>query len=67
MQSSSYTAVADFAPALVAESLQKMGYTNVESMDGGWKGWHDAGLLRRRLNFSSSACSTSLSADSTAH
>jgi rhodanese-related sulfurtransferase len=24
--------------------LQKMGYTNVESMDGGWKGWVDAGL-----------------------
>jgi rhodanese-related sulfurtransferase len=21
-----------------------MGYTNVESMDGGWKGWRDAGL-----------------------
>jgi len=24
--------------------LQKMGYTNIESMDGGWKGWLDAGL-----------------------
>jgi rhodanese-related sulfurtransferase len=23
--------------------LQKMGYTNVESMDGGWKGWIAAG------------------------
>jgi rhodanese-related sulfurtransferase len=33
-----------FRSALVAESLQKMGYTNVESMDGGWKGWRDAGL-----------------------
>jgi rhodanese-related sulfurtransferase len=21
-----------------------MGYTNVESMDGGWKGWLEAGL-----------------------
>jgi len=21
-----------------------MGYTNVESMDGGWKGWIEAGL-----------------------
>ena len=33
-----------FRSALVAENLQKMGYTNVESMDGGWKGWRDAGL-----------------------
>src|ERR1700692_896394 len=33
-----------FRSALVAESLQKMGYTNVESLDGGWKGWRDAGL-----------------------
>jgi rhodanese-related sulfurtransferase len=33
-----------FRSALVAESLEKMGYTNVESMDGGWKGWLDAGL-----------------------
>jgi rhodanese-related sulfurtransferase len=33
-----------FRSALVADSLQKMGYTNVESMDGGWKGWRDAGL-----------------------
>jgi len=33
-----------FRSALVAESLQKMGYTNVESMDGGWRGWRDAGL-----------------------
>jgi rhodanese-related sulfurtransferase len=33
-----------FRSALVAENLQKMGYTNVESMDGGWRGWLDAGL-----------------------
>ena len=33
-----------FRSALAGESLQKMGYTNVESMDGGWKGWVDAGL-----------------------
>ena len=33
-----------FRSALVAENLQKMGYTNVESMDGGWKGWLEAGL-----------------------
>src|SRR5262245_36061939 len=28
-----------FRSALVADNLQRMGYTNVESMDGGWKGW----------------------------
>jgi len=33
-----------FRSALVAENLQKMGYTRVDSMDGGWKGWLDAGL-----------------------
>lgn len=33
-----------FRSALVAENLQKMGYTNVESMDGGWRGWVEAGL-----------------------
>ena len=33
-----------FRSALAADSLQKMGYTNVESMDGGWKGWLDAGF-----------------------
>ena len=32
-----------FRSALVADNLQKMGYSNVESMDGGWKGWLDAG------------------------
>ena len=33
-----------FRSALSADNLEKMGYTNVESMDGGWKGWLDAGL-----------------------
>jgi rhodanese-related sulfurtransferase len=33
-----------FRSALAADNLQKMGYTNVESMDGGWKGWSEAGL-----------------------
>ena len=33
-----------FRSALSADNLQKMGYTNVESMDGGWKGWIAAGL-----------------------
>jgi rhodanese-related sulfurtransferase len=33
-----------FRSALVADNLQKMGYGNVESMDGGWRGWTAAGL-----------------------
>jgi rhodanese-related sulfurtransferase len=33
-----------FRSALVADNLQRMGYSNVESMDGGWKGWLEAGL-----------------------
>ena len=33
-----------FRSALVADNLQKMGYTNIESMDGGWRGWLEAGL-----------------------
>ncbi|MEP7146152.1 MAG: rhodanese-like domain-containing protein [bacterium] len=32
-----------FRSALAAESLQKMGYTNVISMDGGWKEWNRTG------------------------
>ena len=30
--------------ALTAESLQRMGYTNVKSMTGGFKAWKAAGL-----------------------
>lgn len=33
-----------FRSALVADNLQKMGYTNVISMDGGWRGWTTAGM-----------------------
>jgi rhodanese-related sulfurtransferase len=33
-----------FRSALAAESLQKMGYTRVISMDGGIRGWREAGL-----------------------
>ncbi len=33
-----------FRSALAADNLQKMGYSNVESMDGGWRGWSEAGL-----------------------
>ena len=32
-----------YRSALAADNLQKMGYTNVSSMDGGFKGWRDAG------------------------
>jgi rhodanese-related sulfurtransferase len=37
-----------FRSALVADNLQKMGYRNVESMDGGWRGWTEAGLPTAR-------------------
>ena len=33
-----------FRSALAADNIQKMGYTNVISMDGGWRAWTDAGL-----------------------
>ena len=33
-----------YRSALVADNLQKMGYTNVISMDGGWRGWAGAGM-----------------------
>ncbi len=32
-----------YRSALSADMLQKMGYTNVHSMNGGWKAWTDAG------------------------
>jgi rhodanese-related sulfurtransferase len=32
-----------YRSALAADSLQKMGYTNVSSMAGGWASWEDAG------------------------
>ena len=30
-----------FRSALAADNLQKMGYTNVISMDGGWRRWNE--------------------------
>ena len=33
--------------ALAAENLQRMGYTNVASMSGGFKAWKDQGLETR--------------------
>ena len=32
-----------FRSALAADNLVKMGYTNVWSMDGGWRAWNEAG------------------------
>ena len=32
-----------YRSALAAASLQRMGYTNVASMDGGWRAWTAAG------------------------
>ncbi len=32
-----------FRSVLAADNLQKMGYTNVISMDGGWRGWTESG------------------------
>lgn len=33
-----------YRSALAAESLQRMGYSNVQSMDGGFRAWKEAGL-----------------------
>jgi len=33
-----------FRSALAADNLQKMGYTNCISMDGGWRAWTGAGF-----------------------
>ena len=33
-----------FRSALAADNLRKMGYTNVLSMDGGWRAWTEAKL-----------------------
>lgn len=32
-----------YRSALAADNLQRMGYTNVFSMEGGWKAWKEAG------------------------
>ena len=33
-----------YRSALAAENLERMGYTHVVSMDGGFRGWNEAGL-----------------------
>ena len=35
-----------FRSALAADNLQKMGYTQVLSMDGGIRGWREKGLMQ---------------------
>ncbi len=32
-----------YRSALAADALQKMGYTNVASMAGGWRAWNESG------------------------
>ncbi|HEY9283709.1 MAG TPA: rhodanese-like domain-containing protein [Pyrinomonadaceae bacterium] len=32
-----------YRSALACDNLQRMGYTNVHSMAGGWRAWQDAG------------------------
>jgi rhodanese-related sulfurtransferase len=33
-----------YRSALAADALQKMGYTNVISLDGGWRAWQQSGM-----------------------
>jgi len=33
-----------YRSALVADALERMGYHNVISLDGGWRAWNEAGL-----------------------
>ncbi len=37
-----------FRSALAADALQKMGYTNVVSMDGGWRDWTQKGYTTEK-------------------
>ena len=37
-----------YRSALAADNLRKMGYTHVISMDGGFRGWKEAGLPTER-------------------
>ena len=37
-----------FRSALAADNLQKMGYQNVISMDGGWRAWCESGCPTER-------------------
>ena len=35
-----------YRPALAADNLRLMGYTNVQSMDGGWRAWTERATRR---------------------
>jgi len=37
-----------YRSALAADNLQRMGYTNVASVAGGWRAWNEAGLPTTR-------------------
>ncbi len=37
-----------FRSALAGDALQKMGYTDVISLDGGWKAWQAAGFPQEK-------------------
>jgi rhodanese-related sulfurtransferase len=37
-----------YRSALAADALQKMGYKNVTSLDGGWRAWQESGLAVER-------------------
>jgi rhodanese-related sulfurtransferase len=37
-----------YRSALAADALRQMGYTNVASMDGGWRAWTEANLPTKR-------------------
>ncbi|HLL75188.1 MAG TPA: rhodanese-like domain-containing protein [Pyrinomonadaceae bacterium] len=39
-----------YRSALACDNLQRMGYTNVHSMAGGWKAWQDAGAPSEATN-----------------
>jgi rhodanese-related sulfurtransferase len=39
-----------YRSALAADNLQKMGYTNVYSLAGGWKAWKEAGAPTEGLS-----------------
>ena len=55
-----------YRSALAAENLQKMGYTNVYSMDGGIRGWREKNypqvwlLEWRGLKWAARCCSSRL-------
>lgn len=37
-----------YRSVLAAEAIQRMGYTNVRSLAGGWRAWQEAGLPTER-------------------